>query len=38
MVEACAKLAYGTAMIDCEMVVQDEHGPTDFNALRSADT
>ena len=34
--EACAKLACETAVIDGEMVVQDEHGITNFNALRSA--
>ena len=36
VVEACGKLACKTAVIDGEMVVQDEHGITDFNALRSA--
>ena len=36
VVEACGKLACKTALIDGEMVVQDEHGITDFNALRSA--
>ena len=36
MVEACARLACKTALIDGEMVVQDELGLTDFNALRSA--
>ena len=36
VVDACAKLACETALIDGEMVVQDEHGITDFNALRSA--
>jgi bifunctional non-homologous end joining protein LigD len=36
VVEACAKLACETALIDGEMVVQDEHGITDFYALRSA--
>ena len=36
VVEACSKLACKTAVIDGEMVVQDEHGITDFNALRSA--
>ena len=36
MVEACGKLACKTAVIDGEMVVQDEHGITDFHALRSA--
>src|SRR5436190_1870646 len=36
VVEACAKLNCDTALIDGEMVVQDEHGITDFHALRSA--
>ena len=36
MIEACGKLAYKSAVIDGEMVVQDENGLTDFNALRSA--
>jgi ATP dependent DNA ligase domain len=36
VVEACARLACETAMIDGEMVVQDERGLTDFHALRSA--
>ena len=36
VVDACARLACETALIDGEMVVQDEHGLTDFNALRSA--
>ena len=36
MVEACGKLACKAAVIDGEMVVQDEHGITDFHALRSA--
>ena len=36
VVEACGKLACETALIDGEMVVQDEHGLTDFHALRSA--
>jgi bifunctional non-homologous end joining protein LigD len=35
-VEASAKLACETALMDGEMVVQDEHGITDFHALRSA--
>jgi bifunctional non-homologous end joining protein LigD len=36
VVDACGKLACETALIDGEMVVQDEHGITDFYALRSA--
>jgi bifunctional non-homologous end joining protein LigD len=36
VVDACGKLACETALIDGEMVVQDEHGITDFHALRSA--
>jgi hypothetical protein len=36
VVEACARLACETALIDGEMVVQDEHGISDFYALRSA--
>jgi bifunctional non-homologous end joining protein LigD len=36
VVNACGKLACETALIDGEMVVQDEHGVTDFHALRSA--
>jgi bifunctional non-homologous end joining protein LigD len=36
VVEACGKLACKAAVLDGEMVVQDEHGLTDFNALRSA--
>jgi bifunctional non-homologous end joining protein LigD len=36
VVDACGRLACETALIDGEMVVQDEHGLTDFNALRSA--
>ena len=36
VVEACARLASETAQLDGEMVVQDEHGITDFHALRSA--
>jgi bifunctional non-homologous end joining protein LigD len=35
VIEACARLACET-VIDGEMVVQDEHGITDFNTLRSA--
>ncbi len=36
VVEACGKLACETALIDGEMVVQDENGISDFDALRSA--
>jgi hypothetical protein len=36
VVEACGKLTCETALIDGEMVVQDEHGITDFHAARSA--
>jgi ATP-dependent DNA ligase len=36
VVEGCGKLACKSAVIDGEMVVQDEAGLTDFNALRSA--
>ena len=36
MVDACCKLECKSAQIDGEMVVQDEHGITDFHALRSA--
>src|SRR6185295_188094 len=36
VVDACGKLALETALIDGEMVVQDEHGITDFYAVRSA--
>jgi bifunctional non-homologous end joining protein LigD len=36
VVNACTRLACETALIDGEMVVQDEHGITDFHALRSA--
>ena len=36
VVDACSKLACKAAVLDGEMVVQDEHGITDFNALRSA--
>ena len=36
MIEACCKLKCESALIDDEMVVQDEHGITDFHALRSA--
>jgi ATP-dependent DNA ligase len=38
VVEAGSRLACETALIDGEMVVQDEHGITDFYALRSAST
>jgi bifunctional non-homologous end joining protein LigD len=36
VVEACARLTCGTALIDGETAVQDKHGITDFLALRSA--
>jgi bifunctional non-homologous end joining protein LigD len=36
VVEACGRLACKSALIDGEMAIQDEHGLTDFNALRSA--
>ena len=36
MIEICGRLACKSAVIDGEMVVQDENGLTDFNALRSA--
>jgi bifunctional non-homologous end joining protein LigD len=36
VVDACGKLACKAAVLDGEMVVQDEQGITDFNALRSA--
>jgi DNA ligase D-like protein (predicted ligase) len=36
VVAACTRLACETALMDGEMVVQDEHGITDFYALRSA--
>jgi ATP-dependent DNA ligase len=36
VVESCGKLACKNAVIDGELVVQDEHGLTDFNALRTA--
>jgi bifunctional non-homologous end joining protein LigD len=36
VVDACCKLKCESALIDGEMVVQDEHGSTDFYALRSA--
>ncbi len=36
VVDACCKLKCESALIDGEMVVQDEHGITDFHALRSA--
>src|SRR5262245_40212848 len=36
VVAACTKLACETAMLDGEMAIQDEHGITDFHALRSA--
>jgi bifunctional non-homologous end joining protein LigD len=36
VVEACAKLGCKAALIDGEVVVQDEQGISDFEALRSA--
>jgi bifunctional non-homologous end joining protein LigD len=36
VVDACGRLACETALIDGEMVVQDDLGLTDFTALRSA--
>jgi bifunctional non-homologous end joining protein LigD len=36
VVDACSKLACKTAVLDGEIVVQDENGLTDFDALRSA--
>jgi bifunctional non-homologous end joining protein LigD len=36
VVDACSKLACKAAVLDGEMVVQDERGVTDFHALRSA--
>src|SRR3954447_15065569 len=36
VIEVCGRLACKSAVIDGEMVVQDENGLTDFNALRSA--
>jgi ATP-dependent DNA ligase len=36
VVDACSKLSCRAAVLDGEMVVQDEHGLTDFTALRSA--
>jgi ATP-dependent DNA ligase len=36
VVDACSKLACRAAVLDGEMVVQDEHGITDFHALCSA--
>ena len=36
VIDVCGKLACKSAVIDGEMVVQDESGVTDFNALRSA--
>lgn len=38
IVQAAATLPCRSAMIDGEMVVQDEHGRSDFDALRSAIT
>src|SRR5690242_12789889 len=36
VVDACSNLTCRAAVLDGEMVVQDENGLTDFNALRSA--
>jgi ATP-dependent DNA ligase len=36
VVDACCKLNFESALIDGEMIAQDEHGMTDFHALRSA--
>ena len=36
MVEAAAKLSCQAALIDGEIIVQDENGISDFDALRSA--
>jgi bifunctional non-homologous end joining protein LigD len=36
IVEACAKLSCGSALIDGEVVVQNEDGVSDFAALRAA--
>jgi bifunctional non-homologous end joining protein LigD len=36
VVDACSKLSCRAAVLDGEMAVQDEHGITDFHALRSA--
>jgi bifunctional non-homologous end joining protein LigD len=36
VVEACAKLSCKAALIDGEVIVQDENGLSDFEALRSA--
>jgi ATP-dependent DNA ligase len=36
IVEACAKLRCGSALIDGEVVVQNEDGVSDFVALRAA--
>jgi len=36
VVDACAKLRCKAALIDGEMIVQDENGISDFDALRSA--
>jgi ATP-dependent DNA ligase len=35
VVEACAKLPCTAALIDGEIIVQDENGISDFDALRS---
>jgi ATP-dependent DNA ligase len=36
VVDACGRLDCRTALLDGEIVVQDEHGITDFHAPRSA--
>ena len=36
VVEACARLPCKEALIDGEIIVQDENGISDFDALRSA--
>jgi len=36
VVDACGKLTCETALIDGEVIVQDESGISDFDALRSA--
>ena len=36
VVEACAKLPCKAALMDGEIIIQDENGTSDFDALRSA--
>jgi ATP-dependent DNA ligase len=36
VVEACAKLPCKAALMDVEIIVKDENGISDFDALRSA--